>query len=291
MYKMTLLFGCIVLTILCAPCLADFIIVDWAGGGDCTTIQEAIDLAPDGFVVYVTDGTYTGDGNRDIDFGGKAITVRSINGPENCIIDCEGSHRGFYFHSGEGADSVVKGFTITNGYDGERGAGIYCSGMMIPTSPTIEDCVISGNTSDWGAGIAVDEYGTPIIDNCQVTDNTGIGIFTLHNTGTSVIDSTISRNTGGGILCSEGSITIDSCVLMENTASYYGGAISLEFSSDSVIQNSIISGNTTSADGGAISCNIGGACTVTVTNCTIAGNIAANYGGAIRTEAGLPLSS
>jgi hypothetical protein len=31
--------------------------------------------------VIVADGTCTGTGNRDIDFGGKAITVRSQNGP------------------------------------------------------------------------------------------------------------------------------------------------------------------------------------------------------------------
>ncbi len=48
--------------------------------------------------MLVADGIYTGEGNRDIDFLGKAITVRSENGPESCIIDCQGSeadpHRG-----------------------------------------------------------------------------------------------------------------------------------------------------------------------------------------------------
>ena len=75
------------------------------------TIQAAIDAAQDGDIVLVADGTYTGDGNRDLNFGGKAITVRSENGPEGCIIDCGGDpntpHRGFYFDSGEGPDSIV----------------------------------------------------------------------------------------------------------------------------------------------------------------------------------------
>ena len=100
--------------------LADTIYVNWDGSGDYTTIQEGIDAAVGGDEVVVADGTYTGDGNRDIDFLGKAITVRSENGAEDCIIDCEGSsteeHRGFYFHSGEDANSVLEGFTITNGY-------------------------------------------------------------------------------------------------------------------------------------------------------------------------------
>ena len=55
---------------------------------------------------------------------GKRITVRSQSGdPTTCVIDCEGqlsdrgggARRGFYFHSGETAASVVSGVTITNG--------------------------------------------------------------------------------------------------------------------------------------------------------------------------------
>ena len=36
-------------------------------------IQEALDAASDGDTIIVRDGTYTGAGNRDIDFGGKAV--------------------------------------------------------------------------------------------------------------------------------------------------------------------------------------------------------------------------
>ena len=79
------------------------------------TIQSAINAAVDGDTVIVAPGTYTGLGNRNIDFLGKAITVRSENGPENCIIDCQNSGRGFYFHTSEGPNSVLDGLTITNG--------------------------------------------------------------------------------------------------------------------------------------------------------------------------------
>ena len=61
---------------------------------DYPKIQTAINFAEDGDVIVVSDGVWKGAGNKNIDFLGLAITVRSKNGPENCIIDCEGSGRG-----------------------------------------------------------------------------------------------------------------------------------------------------------------------------------------------------
>jgi len=82
------------------------------------TIQQGIDAARNGDTVLVADGTYRGIGNKDLDFLGKAITLKSENGPEYTIIDCEGSGRGLLFHSGETSGSVVSGFTIENGSPG-----------------------------------------------------------------------------------------------------------------------------------------------------------------------------
>jgi len=64
-------------------------------------------------------------------------------------IDCENHGRGFYFHTGEGADSVVDGFTITNGHAvWDYGGGIWCHS----SSPTITGCTISGNSAEWSDG-------------------------------------------------------------------------------------------------------------------------------------------
>jgi len=134
-------------------------------------IQEGIDAAVGGDTVMVAIGIYTGEGNRDIDFEGKAITVISENGAASCIIDCQGMgsdpHRGFYFHTGENADSVLDGFTITNGYE-NNGGGIYCRDS---SSPTIQNCVIENNTAtSHGGGIYVWDSNLTV-KNCLIYNN------------------------------------------------------------------------------------------------------------------------
>jgi predicted outer membrane repeat protein len=130
--------------------------------GDYTTIQKAIDSAVDGDIVEVADGTYTDVGNKDISFLGKAITVKSENGPEHCVIDCDGNGRGFvFFHSGELEDSVLLGFTIANGSHVQGGA-VLC----FNSSPTIKDCIFINNEAEYtGGAIYLSDSNSKIL-NC-----------------------------------------------------------------------------------------------------------------------------
>jgi hypothetical protein len=197
--------------LLAVPCAARTIRVDDDGPADFKTIQAAIDDASDnGDIVLVAPGTYTGDGNRDIDFKGKAITVRSENGPGNCIIDCNGTlsnrHRGFFFHSGESADSALQGFSIKNG-SADKGGGVFCEG----SSPTISDCIITRCKVDAGMG------------------GSGAGIY-CYQSETVIRDCVLSENIaqpnfgrGGGIYCAKGAVTITNCVIENNSETWSGG--------------------------------------------------------------------
>jgi len=205
----------------------------------CPTIQEAIDNSWEGGIVIVADGIYTGTGNRDIDFRGRAITVRSENGPQNCIIDCNGSetksHRGFYFRRGEDANSVLSGFTIANGhvagswYVGIGGAILCTDG----SSPAITDCIFRNNSAGWDGGAINNLYSSPTITNCAFIGNSAV------------------RNDGGGINNETSSPTIANCAFIDNSAYDWGGAIRNVLNCNPTITNCSFLGNS-SDDGGAM---------------------------------------
>jgi len=280
------------------------------------TIQAGIDAAvsSDGDTVLVADGIYTGDGNRDIDFLGKAIVVMSENGAESCVIDCEEAGRGFYFHNEEESSSVLQGFSITNGRG--DGAGIYCYNASpnimgntitgntaamwygggiycVYSSPTITDNTITGNTGDEDGGGIYCSSSSPTIKGNTIMWNTaddGGGIYCCNSSSPTITDNTITGNTvyytGGGIYCTSSSPTITGNTITGNvTIYYYGGGIYCGGEvSYPTIANNTISGNTASIYGSPAQSNGGGICcfgnsSPTITGNTITENTATGWGG------------
>ncbi|UCF43838.1 MAG: right-handed parallel beta-helix repeat-containing protein, partial [Planctomycetota bacterium] len=200
------------------------------------TIQAAIDDSVNGDLVIVADGTYTGEGNRDIDFLGKAITVQSESGPDNCIIDCNGSeaepHRGFYFLNVEDGNSILDGFTITNGYAATyvwygSGGAICCYG----SSPTIRNCVIANSSAARGGGVSC-IGGRPTLTGCTISANKGRysgGGVSMHGgrlvIANCLITGNIAEREAGGIRLSDASAVVSNCTIAENSAGKRGGAV------------------------------------------------------------------
>jgi hypothetical protein len=206
-------------------------------------IQDAILFANNGDTVVVTNGAY----NERIDFMGKAIVVSSEEGPSATIIDGNQSGSVVSFSGGEGTNSIIQGFTITNGY-ATQGGGIYCTNA----SPGITNCVITGNSTfsgintPWvfrmnggdGGGIYASSNSHPVIADCVISNNT---------TGDGVYENIGNGGNGGGIFCY--SATIVRSLISGNSTGWAsvgnggdGGGI---WCNSAIIRNSNIQGNAT----------------------------------------------
>ncbi len=223
-----------------------------------STIQAAVDAAVAGDIVLVDDGTYDG-----FNFSGKAITVQSLNGSDFTTLD--GSTTAgtpvVSFVSGEGASSVLEGFSIVNG-SAPSGGGIYCVG----SSPVIRNCEIFNNQATGSAGAA------------------GAGIY-LNNSSPQILKCNIHSNDaqitdgGGGIACvATSNASIENSVIDGNVATS-GAGIYIDGSSPSITNCTIANNDAGTGDGGGIF-STGGASAPTITNCTFSNNTA-NNGGAI----------
>ncbi len=234
---------------------------------DKPTIQGAIDAAANGDTVLVSPGTYT----ENINFKGKAITVKSMAGPDTTIIDGNRAGSVVIFASGESNSSVLDGFTIRNGkpsgsispYDG---GGIYISN----TSPMISNNKIIDNIGCTGPGIYAANssaiiQGNAIINNVRsgCTGGTGGGGIYLGGAGSAqILDNEISNNSvalggnGGGIgMNSAGTPLIRGNIIRGNSAGGItpcatGGGINMINTNNATIVQNVIAGNSAGCGGG-----------------------------------------
>ncbi len=165
---------------------------------DYPTIQDALDAALDDQIVIVaaSDEPYTGPGNRDLDFDGKSLILRSQAGPTNCILLGEGAGNGLAFDDGETPAAIVDGFTIRN-----MQRGLYCvvdGATLAPSRPSIYNCVFEGCTNE---GVMCNK-GEPMLYNCVIAGNQGGGIK-VYNASPEFHNCTIVGNRspypGGGL--------------------------------------------------------------------------------------------
>ncbi len=274
--------------------LADIIHVP----GDYPTIQAGIDVAVDGDEVVLADGTYTGDGNRNINYLGKSITVRSEKGPENCIVNLQDTaNRGFLFINGESAAAILDGFTIREAcfdvvFEDVRGGAI----LIEDANPTISNCIFFGNqlvsSQQSSYGGAIFSSGSPTFTECTFQLNTTFGAISadggaFYNDGGDpmLIDCLFDGNlsfsvlAGGGAIGGSGSIALIQCTFVDNyvesTGPANGGAVEMDsatminchFEANEVLASDFTGGGAVAVDSGIL------------INCVFAANVAENGGG------------
>lgn len=222
-------------------------------------IQDGIDTATDGDEVLVAMGTY----HETIDFNGKAITLRSSDGPEVTTISAAGLNRRVVTAgNGEGADTVFEGFTVRDGFSQSGGGmGIFAA------SPTVKNCIFTGNISDHGGGMGIQSASSqPLIQDCIFTGN-------------------VAENGGGINTCCGAAPTISRCTFSENFATGQGGGGMRNRESSPVVVECIFSKNSVFNFGGGMNNHVS---SPSVSNCTFVGN-RASLGGGIINSAGSPV--
>ena len=256
--------------------------------GDYPNIQAGIDAASDGEVVVVADGTWMGSDNKNISFSGKNITLRSANGANNCIIDCEGTGRGFIFNSGESDQAVLDGFKIINGdVTGatQDGGGMYLSN----SDPTIQNCIIQNCDADGGGGIMIAGTASPTFNNCIIDGNTaatyGGGVQTSGSSDPSFIDCNITNNeawNGGGLDIFQGGGLVQDCIITGNYASNKGAGLYIKDCSPTITGGTIDNNDADEEGGGIYTYNT---TALTIEDVTVSNNSSGYFGGGIAIDA------
>ncbi len=189
---------------------------------DHPTIQAALDAATPGDEILVAPGIY----HEGVDFLGKSVLLRSLEGPDTTIIDAGGVGPVVRFANNEGPQSEIRGFQIRGGL-GEQtrgrtfGGGIFCENA----SPTIANNVILQNSAESGGGLAcLGASGPTIVENI-IRENEATARVLGH---------------GGGVFCTDESHpTIDQNQILENTALSGGGIASLRAAAPTITRNTI----------------------------------------------------
>jgi len=279
---------------------------DWSSAA--ATIQDAVDASSAGDLISVTNGVYQ-FGGRPLDGSvltnrvliDKAVTVQSVNGPEQTSIEgyqvpgtVNGvtAARGAYLADG----AKLIGFTVENGatlletnaimIDDDHGGGVRCQS----TNAMISNCIIISNSCAlFGAGVY---SGT--LSGCRVDFN---AIKTAESFGGGaaafavLADSTINSNyfsgvggedAAGAYGCTLSNCVIsgnlrsgvtksflDNCIVANNTNSNRGGG-----AVNSTLRHCLVYGNRTAGTGG-------GACDSVLYSCTLSNNWAGNNGGGV----------
>jgi len=135
---------------------------------DYEKIQWAVDNATDGDTIIVRDGIY----HESITVC-KQLTIKSENGPANCIVN--GTVSDVFTLKADGIR--IEGFTITGGYD-----GIY---LLYSNNNSISNNIISSNNKD---GIHLYFSNSNSISNNNISSNNG-GILLSHSN-----ENTIRKN-------------------------------------------------------------------------------------------------
>ncbi len=220
----------------------------------------------------VTDAlTVTGPGSSRLTFdGNNASRLLNVDGP--------------------GAFAVtLSGLTLAHGRTAGRGGAVQVQDEAL----TLDGCVVTGNTAGPAGGAVSVGAGRLTVRNCDLNANSLLGpsglggaVAVAGPAAVTLTGSSFARNSagpdgsGGALAFGGGSLLLDGCAVVANSAGQAGGGLSLTGTVDAgglMVRNSTISGNTAPRGGGVALRDLTG--TLQVQNSTLTANSATADGG------------
>jgi hypothetical protein len=238
-------------------------------------------------IIIVADGTYTiqsavGFANK---MQSRGLTLKSANGPEDCIIDCGQSDEPFHFTANFPAEHPpkIEGFSIINTFR----TAVECHGY---TNVIIKNCMISPDPLEQTqAAIMCMAVSSPHIIDCQFNGfSVPQGVIECRVQSSPRIencsfqDTLLMSSRGGAILCSNGTSAVIAGCRIENTSgiSRDAAGIRCEEEATAVVTECIITRTVGSQEAGAIVCD--DSAQVTIEKCTLVKtNVNTGSGGGI----------
>ncbi len=151
----------------------------------------------------------------------------------------------------------------------------------------VEGNIISNNTAIAVGGVLI-QASSPTFVNNIICDNTAAtvvgGLDVIHSSGTDrtriencYIYGNTSGSNSGGLQVWNANVDLINCTINDNHSGQYGGGVGIFTSSDVTLSYTSIIGNSAS-DGGGVEID---SPILTITNCTIYGNVAPGFGSQI----------
>ena len=216
-----------------------------------TNLHDAVNLAEDGTVVTVGDGTFTLTNELIV---AKLMTLESVNGQTRTHIRRSAEGGRVLNITANGA--LIDGFEISGGTMALSGGGALLQG-----SSTLRNCRIHDCSALRGGGIYMNG-DTCRVERCIIENNQASGDYAGGDPQ--------NDGRGGGVYTVYG--VLDQCVIRSNTAinswgTGNGGGVSLGGGYPAVMKNSLVTGNSCQNLGGGLFLQ-----DAYVINCTIVAN-------------------
>jgi beta-glucanase (GH16 family) len=218
-------------------------------GGDGSLRQALEDIAVGGTITFdpsLANGTIALSGPLVVD---NDVTVNANDAP-GISLDGRGTDRVLIVDPGVAAN--LSDLTMTNGFGFQLAGCVLNNGSLTLDSVTVTGCTMTTDAGDFwqgGGGIYNGEGATLSLIDSTVSDNTGWiggGVYSFFNTTTLVERSTISGNTaldvGGGIRSLGNADIVNSTISGNTSTNWHGGGA---FITDGVVnvRNSTVTDN------------------------------------------------